>query len=57
MFAAILHGFTCANFGTHDGQGRNKVRFDNFSKGKSPHLGKYFVGHQADRKPAVKLSQ
>jgi len=45
MFAAILHGFTCANFGTHDGQGRNKVRFDKFLQGgKSPHLGKYFVG-------------
>ena len=58
MFAAILHGFTCANFGTHDGQGRNKVRFDKFPQGgKSPHLGKCFLwGHQADRKPAVKLS-
>jgi hypothetical protein len=43
--------------GTHDGQGRNKVRFD-----KSPQGGKrvrtwgtILWGHQADRRPAVKL--
>jgi hypothetical protein len=50
--------FSSANLGTHDGQGRNKVRFDKFPQGgKSPHLGKYFCGgHRADRKPAVKLS-
>jgi hypothetical protein len=39
-------------------KGRNKVRFDTFPQsGTSPHLGKYFCGgHQADRRPAVKLS-
>jgi len=37
--------FSSANLGTHDGQGRNKVRFDKFPQGgKSPHLGKYFCG-------------
>jgi hypothetical protein len=45
VFATILHGFTCASLGTHDGQGRNKVRLDKFSQGgTSPHLGEYFVG-------------
>ena len=45
VFATILHGFTCASLGTHDGQGRNKVRFDKFPQGgTNPHLGKYFVG-------------
>jgi hypothetical protein len=46
VFAAMLHGFTCADLGTHDAaQGRNKVRFDKFSQGgDSPHLGKYFCG-------------
>ena len=37
--------FSSANLGTHDGQGRNKVRFDKFPQGgKSPQLGKYFCG-------------
>jgi hypothetical protein len=58
FLAAIFFGTLMANFGTHDGQGRNKVHFDKFPQGgKSPHLGKYFLwGHRADRKPAVKLS-
>ena len=43
--AAIFFGTLMANLGTHDGQGRNKVRFDKFPQGgKSPHLGKYFCG-------------
>jgi len=48
MFAAILHGFTCANFGTHDGQGRNKVRFDKFLQRKKSAPGEVFCGVQAD---------
>lgn len=33
MFAAMLHGFSHVSLGTHDGQGRNKVRFDKFPQG------------------------
>jgi hypothetical protein len=45
FLAAIFFGTLMANLGTHDGQGRNKVRFDKFPQGgKSPHLGKYFCG-------------
>ena len=45
FLAAIFSGTLMANFGTHDGQGRNKVRFDKFPQGgKSPHLGKNFCG-------------
>jgi len=46
VFAAMLHGFTCADLGTHNvAKGRNKVRFDRFPQGgNSPHLGKYFCG-------------
>ena len=55
---AIFFDTPMACHGTHDGQGRNKVRFDRFPQGgTSPHLGKYLCGgHQADRRPAVKLS-
>jgi hypothetical protein len=48
--------FSSANLGTHDGQGRNKVRFDKFPQGGNESApGEVFLwGHQADRRPAVK---
>ncbi len=33
FLAAIFFGTLMANLGTHDGQGRNKVRFDKFPQG------------------------
>jgi hypothetical protein len=50
--------FSSANLGTHDGQGRNKVRFDKFPQGGNESApGEVFLwGHRADRKPAVQLS-
>jgi len=58
MLAAMIHGFSHVGLGTHDGQGRNKVRFDKFPQGGNESaLGEVFLwGHRADRKQAVQLS-
>jgi len=58
MLAAMLHRFSHVGLGTHDGQGRNKVRFDKFPQGGNESApGEVFLwGHRADRKPAVQLS-
>ena len=55
MFAAMLHGFTCANLRNAPRPRPDKVRFDKLPQGGNESALEMW-GHRADRKPAVQLS-